>query len=201
MTVPRSSPPAACAGPDVAYDADPNTGVAVYGSYGFGGWAQLGGTSAGSPAWAGLMAIVDQGRAAAGLTPAWTATRKRYRRSMPLPSGDFHDVTTGSNGNGDAAGPGFDLVTGRGTPVANLLVAALAGNTGSRRHSAKPPTVAQAAKVVSSTSTTVTLSVLGADAAGEPSLDLHMDRNRHAAGRRHVQQQRHQWFQEHHGRH
>ena len=156
------------AGPDVASDADPNTGVAVYGSYGFGGWAQLGGTSAGSPAWAGLMAIVDQGRAAAGLS-----SMDGYTQTLPalyaLPSGDFHDVATGSNTNGDAAGPGFDLVTGRGTPVANLLVAALANNTGSSA-SAKPPTLAQAAKVVSSTSTTVTLSALGADAAGEAGL-------------------------------
>ncbi len=117
------------AGPDVASDADPNTGVAVYGSYGFGGWAQLGGTSAGAPAWAGLMAVVDQGRAAAGLT-----SLDGYSQTLPalyaLPSSDFHDVTTGSNRNGDAAGPGFDLVTGRGTPIANLLVRALAGNNG-----------------------------------------------------------------------
>ena len=155
------------AGPDVSFHADPNSGVAVYGSYGFGGWAQVGGTSAGSPAWAGLMAIVDQGRVAAGL-----GSMDGYTQTLPalyaLPSSDFHDITSGSNGNGDAAGPGFDLVTGRGTPVANLLIPALAGNTGST--SAKPPTVAQAAQVVSSTSTTVSLSVLGADAVGESNL-------------------------------
>src|SRR5262249_47348994 len=41
--------------------------------------------------------------------------------------GDFHDVTAGaSTGSpGYAAGPGYDLVTGRGTPVANLVVAGL----------------------------------------------------------------------------
>src|SRR5262249_4777554 len=42
------------AGPDVAYDSDPNTGVAVYGTYGAGGWAVFGGTSAAAPQWAAL---------------------------------------------------------------------------------------------------------------------------------------------------
>src|SRR5207245_4738843 len=40
----------------------------------------------------------------------------------------FHDVTTGSNG-GFSAGAGYDFVTGRGTPIADLLVAALAGGS------------------------------------------------------------------------
>ena len=38
-----------------------------------------------------------------------------------LPSGDFHDVDTGNNG-AFTAGPGYDLATGLGTPIANLLV-------------------------------------------------------------------------------
>ena len=41
-----------------------------------------------------------------------------------LPTGDFHDITSGTNGYN--AGPGYDLVTGRGTPIANLIVPALA---------------------------------------------------------------------------
>jgi hypothetical protein len=44
-----------------------------------------------------------------------------------LNSSDFHDITTGSNGY--SAGPGYDLVTGRGTPIANMLVPDLAGYT------------------------------------------------------------------------
>jgi hypothetical protein len=44
-----------------------------------------------------------------------------------LSSSDFHDITTGSNGY--SAGPGYDLVTGRGTPIANMLVPDLAGYT------------------------------------------------------------------------
>ena len=38
--------------------------------------------------------------------------------------GDFHDITQGNNGF--PAGPGYDLVTGLGTPKANLLIPDLA---------------------------------------------------------------------------
>ena len=104
------------------------------------------------------MAIVDQGRALAG-----ESSLDGYTQTLPalyqLSSADFHDVTSGSNG-GYQAGPGFDLVTGRGTPVANLVVRDLIGGSST---TGKPPTIATAAKVVSSTSTTATLSVLGSD--------------------------------------
>ena len=57
--------------PDVAYNADPNTGFYVYDtvpdSNGDTGWFSYGGTSAGAPQWAALIALADQGRAAAGL--------------------------------------------------------------------------------------------------------------------------------------
>ena len=53
----------------MAFDADPNTGVSVYSTSpgaGSGSWQVVGGTSLGAPAWAGIIAIVDQGRALAG---------------------------------------------------------------------------------------------------------------------------------------
>src|SRR5262249_38291167 len=56
--------------PDVAYDANPNTGFPVYNSYSNSAsapWAQFGGTSAGAPQWSALLAIADQGRALNGL--------------------------------------------------------------------------------------------------------------------------------------
>ena len=56
--------------PDVAFDGDPNTGVAVYEtSYftGQGSWETVGGTSLGTPSWAAIIAIVDQGRNLSGL--------------------------------------------------------------------------------------------------------------------------------------
>ncbi len=110
--------------PDVAMDADPNSGVFVLDSYS-GGWFQVGGTSLSSPMFAGLVAIADQGRALQGESSLDGATQ-----TLPtlynLPQSDFHDITTGSNGTYNATA-GYDLVTGRGTPIANLLVPALAG--------------------------------------------------------------------------
>ncbi len=154
------------AGPDVAMDADPNTGVAVYSSYGWNGWAQVGGTSAAAPQWAGLVAIADQGRALAGLGSLDGATQT-LPALYQLSSSDFHDVTTGSNG-GYQAGPGYDLVTGRGSPVANLVIRDLVAGTNSG--STQPPSIATAAHVVSQSPTTASLSVLGQDSAGESTL-------------------------------
>ncbi|MGO9468383.1 MAG: MBG domain-containing protein [Isosphaeraceae bacterium] len=87
------------------------------------GWLGDAGTSAASPIWAGLIAIADQGRALEGGTPL-----TGYTQTLPalysLPAADFHDILYGNNG--DPAGPGYDLATGLGTPVANLLVPDLA---------------------------------------------------------------------------
>ena len=117
--------------PDVAYDANPNTGFAVYDSYNNGSakpWSQFGGTSAGAPQWAAIIAIADQGRSLNGLSSL-------DGRSQTLPmlysfaASDFNDITSGTS-NGStvyAAGAGYDLVTGRGSPKANLVVRDLVG--------------------------------------------------------------------------
>ncbi len=112
--------------PDVAYDANPSTGVAVYDSVatgGRGGWMEIGGTSAGAPQWAALFAIADQGRALKGEAPLASGQSAIYA----LSSSDFHDVTTGTNGFSATAG--YDLATGRGSPIANLVVNALVSGT------------------------------------------------------------------------
>jgi subtilase family serine protease len=108
--------------PDVAYDANPYTGFTVAQN---GGWYIVGGTSAGSPQWAGIIALADQARAANGLGSL--STQQAGTDLYNLPSTDLHDVTTGSNGY--RAGTGYDLVTGRGTPIVNLVVGALANPT------------------------------------------------------------------------
>lgn len=69
------------------------------------------------------MAVVDQGRVAAGGTTLDGSTQ-----TLPfiykLSSADFHDITSGDNGY--SAGKGYDLVTGIGSPVANKFVPDLA---------------------------------------------------------------------------
>jgi hypothetical protein len=119
--------------PDVSFDADPNTGFAVYNSYGNTAarpWEEVGGTSAASPQWAALVAIADQGRALSGLGSLDGATQT-LPKIYALASSDFHDVTSGSSTGSPTytAGAGYDLVTGRGTPVANLVVRDLVGTS------------------------------------------------------------------------
>src|SRR5205814_2678910 len=109
------------ANPDVAYDADPYTGFPVYDSYTnstAAPWQQFGGTSAGAPQWAALVALADQGRALAGQA-ALDGPTQLLPAIYQLSPFDFHDVLTGNNGY--AAGSGYDLVTGRGSPLANLV--------------------------------------------------------------------------------
>ena len=112
----------------MAFDADPASGVSVYDSYNNGTstpWDVLGGTSVAAPCWAGIIAIADQGRVANG-----HAVLNGVNDTLPgiyqMSANNFHDITTGNNGY--STRPGYDLVTGRGSPIANLLVPALAGS-------------------------------------------------------------------------
>jgi hypothetical protein len=110
--------------PDVAWDADPNTGVAVYDSFDEtqdgSAWVPIGGTSVAAPCWSGLIAIANQGRALAGAS-SLDGPSETLPALYTVSSNDFHDITSGSN-KGFSAGPGYDEVTGLGSPKANLLI-------------------------------------------------------------------------------
>lgn len=140
-------------GPDVAFDANPNSGFAVYDSYRYqsqAGWLVIGGTSAGTPQWAGLIATADQQRAAyvdaggvsapkAPLNSIADPSNPNYAQSVQAAlyglfnsgvaySGSyFHDVTAGTAGSNTAAA-GYDQVTGIGSPFAQNLIGDLANN-------------------------------------------------------------------------
>jgi subtilase family serine protease len=93
---------------DVAYVADPGTGVAVYDTYGEGGWIVLGGTSVSSPGLAGLYAL-------SGHTSGIPASLAYSHTS------DFYDITSGSNGSCSPswlcnAQEGYDAPSGVGSP-------------------------------------------------------------------------------------
>ncbi len=96
---------------DVSADADPATGAAVYDSYGYGGWLQVGGTSLSSPLIAAVYALA--GGVSSG-TNAQSVPYAQFARSR------FHDVTSGSSGSCGTimcnATAGYDGVTGLGTP-------------------------------------------------------------------------------------
>ena len=110
--------------PDVAFDGDPNTGVRVYQTSLFGGhgsWEVVGGTSLGTPAWAAIIAIIDQGRILEGKDELDGATQ-----TLPglysLPSTDFNVIAPLDAPVSQAQGAA-NLATGRGTPIGPSLVA------------------------------------------------------------------------------
>ena len=117
--------------PDVSYVADPNTGVAVYSAI-YGGWIQVGGTSAGAPQWAALVALVNQyhaSRLGSGNPGIYASVRGSGSTGYGTPALNpayLRDVIAGNNGSGsdpdDFAVPGYDFVTGLGSPLAGGLV-------------------------------------------------------------------------------
>ena len=117
--------------PDVAYNANPGTGYAVYNSIGINGaqgWFQLGGTSAATPQWAALVAITNSQRAAAGKTNLTSANEALYWSARTHHRSTFHRLTNAGNSSCQllcGAVAEYDFVTGLGTPQSKVLVPAL----------------------------------------------------------------------------
>jgi subtilase family serine protease len=119
--------------PDVAADASSSTSMAFVFTAPGGGYELIGlsGTSAAAPFWAGLIALADQeaGHPLGFVNPAIYQIARG-----PLYHKAFHDITTGNNTavlnavtiTGYQAGPGWDPVTGWGTPDAQVLIPLLA---------------------------------------------------------------------------
>jgi hypothetical protein len=110
---------------DVAADADPNTGVAVYDTFSEGGWLEVGGTSASSPMIASVFALA--GTPAAGTNPA---------SYLYAHASNLFDVTSGADGSCSPAylctgQAGYDGPTGLGTPngTAAFTSGSTTGNT------------------------------------------------------------------------
>ena len=93
--------------PDVSYDADPASGFPVYDTTGYGGqtgWFQVGGTSASCPQWAAIHSLSIS-----------VSNNNLYQDAKWSSPTYFRDITSGSNGY--FAVPGYDLVTGLGSPI------------------------------------------------------------------------------------
>jgi kumamolisin len=113
--------------PDVAGDADINTGYKIFVD---GKEATIGGTSAVAPLWAGITARLNQadGRPVGFLNPKiYSATAKACFR--PVTQGDNAISASGEQPEtrGYDAGPGWNACTGLGTPVGMELRELLAG--------------------------------------------------------------------------
>jgi kumamolisin len=104
--------------PDVAGDADPQTGYQVHVD---GQDVVFGGTSAVAPLWAGLIALINQqrGKPVGYLNPILYQNYAQLAQAKAL-----RDVTSGNNGD-YSAGLGWDACTGLGTPDGAKLLAAL----------------------------------------------------------------------------
>ncbi len=100
--------------PDVAGNADPETGYRVFVD---GSATVIGGTSAVAPLWAGLIALINQSRK----QPVGFLNPLIYTQTAEA---SFHDITTGNNG-GYSASKGWDPCTGLGSPDGAKLLQAI----------------------------------------------------------------------------
>jgi kumamolisin len=104
--------------PDVAGDANPQTGYLI----GVDGTSEtVGGTSAVAPLWAGLITLLNQTLGA----PLGFAQPRLYPL---LGTSAFHDITQGSNG-AYSARAGWDACTGLGSPDGAVLASRLGAGT------------------------------------------------------------------------
>jgi kumamolisin len=98
--------------PDIAAVADPFTGVKIV----FDQEVLVGGgTSLAAPIWAGIAAVTNQYLIERGGQPIGDLNPLLYRLAEGSRLPAFHDIVLGGNAV-DSAGPGYDLVTGLGTP-------------------------------------------------------------------------------------
>ncbi len=143
------------------------------GSGGAAGLTRVYGTSASAPAFAGIAALLSQreGSRLGNLNPLLYALGAAQYGTTGAPvsgTGPFRDVTTGTNTipgvTGYDAGPGYDAVTGLGSPDVTALAAALASPSVSGVDfalSAQPAV----ASIAPGTSTSITASLVQAAVA------------------------------------
>lgn len=137
--------------PDLAFNGDPESGVTIYnsaGSSGGSGWATVGGTSAGTPQVAAIVALANElrraGKGKKKLPFLGNTLQERiYRLGLRGPDAYFNDITQhgivfnpfppsiqcpdSPPGFFDfVADPGWDYASGFGSPNAQSLIPALA---------------------------------------------------------------------------
>lgn len=146
--------------PDVSYDADPNTGVAIYDStpyYGQTGWFVIGGTSLGAPSWAAFIGLVNQQRSNNGLPSLSSADVSLYLAATGSSyATNYRDITAGTNGGCGTvctAGPGYDFVTGLGSPLGDALLSSLLGSSSTPTPTGTATATGTATPTVTSTPT------------------------------------------------
>ena len=123
--------------PDVAAEANFDNPTVVNGTFVTG----YGGTSFATPRWAGFLALVNEQSVANGRGTVGFINPALYALGLSKSySSAFHDITSGSSnppasgsGSGFNAVPGYDLVTGWGSPAGAGLINQLAGASTNQR--------------------------------------------------------------------
>lgn len=118
QVAPAGAPPDRRLVPDVAAIADQFTGMKIVLDQRF---ALGGGTSLAAPIWAGLTALMNDHLTRNGGWPVGDLNPRLYRIASGAPRPAFQDITEGANAVW-LAGPGYDMVTGLGTPNIDNLV-------------------------------------------------------------------------------
>lgn len=135
---------------DVAFNANPTTGqyvaLTVKGATTT-SWNAYGGTSIGTPQWAGLVAVANARRVAAAKAVLGDFHSVLYKSIATTPgtyAAAFADIVDGSDGTCSSCktAAGYDTVTGWGTPNGAALLTALVSATTSA--TSTPATVATA---------------------------------------------------------
>jgi subtilase family serine protease len=119
--------------PDVSFNSAAQGGVLAFLGFEGGVWGVFSGTSASSPAWAAIIALLNQAHGG----PVGFLNSAIYKLGHAQVSahfaGAFHDITNGQNSDlgslastfgfdGFAAAPGYDMATGWGTPNVSVFI-------------------------------------------------------------------------------
>jgi hypothetical protein len=123
--------------PDISADASPSSGYVIYWNGGglaaptqTQGWQVVGGTSGAAPAWAAVIALANASAPCNGVAIGF-ANPALYHAAAGAFTATFNDVTagendmTGTNLGQYAAGSGYDMGSGLGSPNAAALAGAL----------------------------------------------------------------------------
>jgi subtilase family serine protease len=122
---------------------------------------QFGGTSFGPPMWAGYIALVNQQLANNGSSPIGFINPTIYSQNVTSSyDADFHDITSGTSGSFSAV-PGFDLVTGWGSPNSGLISALTESATQTPAFTLSGSPTAVSVETGSSGASTITTAVSG----------------------------------------
>ncbi|HZZ98103.1 MAG TPA: protease pro-enzyme activation domain-containing protein [Jatrophihabitantaceae bacterium] len=163
--------------PDVSAEGDPNTGAPAMFDANDGGWFDIGGTSVSAPLWAAMLDLVNGSAGCQATSPVGFAPPALYKAAATASdyATDFSDVQTGNNdmfdlnnGRDFAAGPGYDMGSGLGSPH----LAALADNMCAQSGAASRPVITSLQPTTENVGAEVPFTIHGTNLSGVTALSI-----------------------------